>query len=213
MIHRLWARRLTTILPELCKAAKANREVYNFWAKKQRARVNDPKKRDILAPLEPPHPWGVKRPCLEYAYLEQFNRDNVDVVNTKNNPIVAFDETGIQLKDGTHHDFDVICIATGFDITKGGMTATGLRNINGKTLDEEWKKAAVTYLGTTVPGYPNTFHLYGPRGPTLLSNGPTSVEVQGRWITHTIKQIERQGIKYINPQTRQARSGRRRSTN
>lgn len=25
------------------------------------------------------------------------------------------------------------------------------------------------------------FHLYGPHGPTLLSNGPTSVEVQGRW--------------------------------
>lgn len=43
------------------------------------------------------------------------------------------------------------------------------------------------------------FHLYGPHGPTLLSNGPTSVEVQGRWIVDAIKQIERQGLKYINP--------------
>jgi len=43
------------------------------------------------------------------------------------------------------------------------------------------------------------FHLYGPHGPTLLSNGPTSVEVQGRWITDVIKQCERDGIKYINP--------------
>lgn len=43
------------------------------------------------------------------------------------------------------------------------------------------------------------FHLYGPQGPTLLSNGPTSVEIQGRWIADTIKQIERDGIKYINP--------------
>jgi len=142
---------------------------------------------------------GVKRPCLEYRYLEQFNRDNVDVVNIKNNPIVGFDETGIKLQDGTHYDFDIICIATGFDVVTGGMTAMGLHNINGKTLDEEWKKSAVTYLGTTVPGYPNMFHLYGPQGPTLLSNGPTSVEVQGRWITDAIKQIERQGIKYINP--------------
>jgi hypothetical protein len=43
------------------------------------------------------------------------------------------------------------------------------------------------------------FHLYGPHGPTLLSNGPTSVEVQGRWIVDAIKQIDRQNLKYINP--------------
>ena len=178
---------------------KANREVYNFWAKKQRARIGDPAKRDILTPLEPPHPWGVKRPCLEYAYFEQFNRENVDVIDIKNNPIVKFDKTGIQLEDGTHYDFDIIVIATGFDVVTGGMTAMGLHDINGNTLDQQWKKSAVTYLGTTVPGYPNMFHLYGPHGPTLLSNGPTSVEVQGRWITDTIKQCEKQGIKYINP--------------
>ncbi|KAK4544133.1 hypothetical protein LTR36_004631 [Oleoguttula mirabilis] len=178
---------------------KANRAVYDFWAKKQRARVNDPAKRDVLVPLEPPHPWGVKRPCLEYSYLEQFNRENVDIVNIKANPIVSFDETGIMLEDGTHHEFDIICIATGFDVVTGGMTAMGLHNINGETLKDQWKDAAQTYLGTTVAGYPNMFHLYGPHGPTLLSNGPTSVEVQGRWITDVIKQCERDGIKYINP--------------
>jgi len=75
----------------------------------------------------------------------------------------------------------------------------GLRNINGTYLRDEWKKAAYTYLGTTISGYPNMFHLYGPHGPTLLSNGPTSVEVQGRWIVDAIKQIDRQGLKYINP--------------
>ncbi|EXJ88906.1 hypothetical protein A1O3_01970 [Capronia epimyces CBS 606.96] len=43
------------------------------------------------------------------------------------------------------------------------------------------------------------FHLYGPHGPTLLSNGPSSVDVQGRWIVDAIKQIDRQGLEYINP--------------
>jgi hypothetical protein len=79
------------------------------------------------------------------------------------------------------------------------MTAMGLRSINGEYLADQWKKAAYTYLGTTISGYPNMFHLYGPHGPTLLSNGPTSVEVQGRWIVDAIKQVERQGLKYINP--------------
>lgn len=40
---------------------KANREAYNFWAKKQRQRIKDPKKRDLLCPLEPPHPFGVSK--------------------------------------------------------------------------------------------------------------------------------------------------------
>ncbi|USW55086.1 Putative FAD/NAD(P)-binding domain, FAD/NAD(P)-binding domain superfamily [Septoria linicola] len=179
--------------------AKANRAVYDFWQKKQAARIKDPRKRDILVPKEPPHPWGVKRPCLEHSYFEQFNRPNVDVIDIKNNPIVRFDEKGFFLQDGTHYDFDVICIATGFDITTGGMTAMGLTSINGEKLKDQWKKAAYTYLGTTIAGYPNMFHLYGPQGPTLLSNGPTSIEVQGRWITDVIKQCEREGIKYINP--------------
>ena len=38
---------------------KANREAYNFWAKKQRQRVKNPKKRDVLCPLEPPHAFGI----------------------------------------------------------------------------------------------------------------------------------------------------------
>lgn len=94
--------------------AEANKESYRFWAKKTRDRVGDPRKRDLLAPLEMPHFFGVKRPCLEYNYYEQFNRPSVDLVDTSNNAIKAFDETGIFLQDGTHHEFDVIAVATGF---------------------------------------------------------------------------------------------------
>lgn len=178
---------------------KANRAAYDFWARNVRPRIGDPKKRDLLAPLEPPHPFGVKRPCLEQNYYEQFNRENVDVFDIKANPIVEFQPKGILTADGTLHEFDVIAVATGFDITTGGMTHMGLKSIHGTTLQDEWKAAANTYLGTTVSGYPNMFHLYGPHGPTLLSNGPSTVEVQGRWIVDTIKKIEREGLKYIDP--------------
>ena len=79
------------------------------------------------------------------------------------------------------------------------MTQLGLKSINGAELEKEWISGAKTYLGTTVSGYPNMFHIYGPHGPTLLSNGPTSVAVQGRWIADAIAKIEANGIKYINP--------------
>lgn len=79
------------------------------------------------------------------------------------------------------------------------MTNMGLKSIHGTYLKDEWKAAANTYLGTTISGYPNLFHLYGPHGPTLLSNGPSSVEIQVRWIRDAIRLINRQGLKYINP--------------
>ncbi|KAH8714588.1 hypothetical protein BGZ61DRAFT_476648 [Ilyonectria robusta] len=181
--------------------AKANEESYNFWAKKTRERIGDPKARDLLAPLKMPHYFGIKRPCLEYDYYEQFNRPSVDVVDIKNNAIKEFTETGITLEDGTHHEFDVIAVATGFDIVTGVMTQLGLKSINNTSLQEEWIPGAKTYLGTTVSGYPNMFHIYGPHGPTLLSNGPTTVEVQGRWISDCIEKMSSNGIRYLNPKS------------
>lgn len=188
---------------------KANREVYDFWAKKIRDRIEDPQQRELLAPLDPPHPFGVKRPCLENGYFEQFNRPNVEVVDVKSNPIIGFTENGIQLQDGTIHEVDVVCVATGFDIATGGMTNMGLHSIHGTTLKEEWEAAAYTYLGMTISGYPNMFHLYGPHGPTLFSNGPTAIEVQGRWIMDAIKKIQQHGVKYINPTSQASKEWKR----
>lgn len=158
-------------------SAEANTEAYNFWAKTVRSRIGDPRKRDLLAPLKMPHYFGIKRPCLEQNYYEQFNRENVDVIDISKNGIKEFDETGITLEDGTHYEFDVIAIATGFvsgdgpspqcffltvccqDITTGGMTQMGLKSIESTELESEWKAAANTYLGLTVSGYPNMFHM------------------------------------------------------
>lgn len=207
---------------DLLKNREANTEAYKFWAKKVRARIGDPSKRDILAPLEMPHYFGIKRPCLEQNYYEQFNRETVDIIDVRKNPIKEFDENGVILEDGTNFDLDFIAVATGFvcqpclwpplfipdiantislsaqDITTGGMTQMGLKSVNSTELASEWQMAANTYLGTTVSGYPNMFHMYGPHGPTLLSNGPSTVEVQGRWIADTITKIQRNGIKYVN---------------
>ncbi|KAI0195037.1 hypothetical protein F4808DRAFT_440826 [Astrocystis sublimbata] len=180
-------------------SAGANTETYNFWAKKTRDRIGDPRKRDLLAPLEMPHYFGIKRPCLEINYYEQFNRPHVDIVDIHDNAIKEFDETGIILEDGTHYEFDVIAVATGFDVVTGAITQLGLESVHGTKLEEDWKKGADTYLGTTIGGYPNLFHLYGTHGPTLLSNGPSSIEAQGRWIADCITKMERNDIKYINP--------------
>ena len=105
---------------------EANRLVYNFWARQTRARIGDARKRDLLAPLEMPHFFGIKRPCLEHSYFEQFNRESVDIIDVKANPIKEFTETGLVLEDGTRHELDIVAIATGFDSVTGGMSSTPL---------------------------------------------------------------------------------------
>ncbi|KAJ5158180.1 uncharacterized protein N7500_007831 [Penicillium coprophilum] len=179
---------------------KANREVYNFWRKKQSSRVTNPIKRAVLFPEEPPHPFGVKRPCLEQNFYEIIDLDHVELVDvTEDGTIVEFTEKGLRTKD-REYEFDVIALATGFDANTGGLTNMGLESIHGTKLKDEWKDGVHTYLGTTISGYPNMFQIYGPQGPTLLCNGPTAVEVQVRWVRDVIKQIGQQGIKYIDAQ-------------
>ncbi|OJJ85300.1 uncharacterized protein ASPGLDRAFT_57452, partial [Aspergillus glaucus CBS 516.65] len=62
-----------------CK--EANRAVYDFWHTKQSTRVTDPKKRALLSPEEPPHPFRVKRPCLEQNYYEVLDLPHVELVD------------------------------------------------------------------------------------------------------------------------------------
>ena len=44
---------------------ESNRYVYDRLTARTRSRMTNPVKRDILAPLEPPHPFASKRPSLE----------------------------------------------------------------------------------------------------------------------------------------------------
>ncbi|KAE8355484.1 hypothetical protein BDV28DRAFT_162908 [Aspergillus coremiiformis] len=179
----------------------ANRVAYDFWAQKTRQRIVDARKRDLLAPRQPFHPIAAKRASLEQDYFEQFNRPNVDIVNLRDVHITEVRPTGIATSDGLFYSVDAIAIATGFDAVTGSITNMGLRNTDGKSLAEEWKDGVHTYLGMASHGYPNMFWVYGTHGPAGLSNGPTSIEIQGRWIVEMIQKIDRSGLSYVEPTT------------
>lgn len=132
----------------------ANREAYNFWAKKTRARITDPEKRDVLAPLEPPHAFGTKRPSLEQNYYELLDRPENHVIDVKKTPIERFTGKGIITSDGKLHEFDVVALATGFDAVTGGMKDMGLKDVDGVELKDTWKAGTTTYLGMALSGFP-----------------------------------------------------------
>ena len=164
---------------------KANDEAYRFWAKKTRARISDPEKREILAPLKAPHAFGTKRPSLEQNYYEMLDRPENKVVDVNKTPIKEFTEKGIVTEDGKLHEFDVIALATGFDSVTGGMKNMGLKDVDGVELADKWKEGTYSYLGMSLSGFPNCFFrklfictLLGEQMLTIFSlrrSGPDSI--------------------------------------
>ena len=177
---------------------ESNDQAWKFWLKKTQERIKDPKKRALLAPSEPPHAWGTKRPSLEQCYYEVLDDPKNNVVDISKNPVKEVKENGILTEDGEFHEFDVIALATGFDSVTGGMKSMGLKDINGTPLLDKWKDGTYTYLGMTMSDYPNFFFLYGAQGPTAFSNGPSCVELQGDWIVDAIKKMRDENITYLN---------------
>jgi cation diffusion facilitator CzcD-associated flavoprotein CzcO len=92
----------------------ANLTAYEFWRDKVRARIEDPAVAEKLAPTEPPHPFGVKRPSLEQWYYDIFNDDHVSLVDIKRSPIERITPSGVKTRDG-EYELDVLVMATGFD--------------------------------------------------------------------------------------------------
>jgi cation diffusion facilitator CzcD-associated flavoprotein CzcO len=177
---------------------EANREAYNFWRDKTRAKINDAKVADILAPLEQPHAFGCKRISLENGYFEIYNQPNVALVNVGKDgtPIQEITANGIRTTD-KEHEFDFIVSATGYDAITGGLTQIDIRGPSGESLSDHWKDGAKTYLGLGVSGFPNMFFTYGPQAPTALCNGPTCAELQGNWILQLMQKMDEKSLKKI----------------
>jgi cation diffusion facilitator CzcD-associated flavoprotein CzcO len=178
---------------------EGNRAAYDYWAKRTRERIHDPVKRDLLAPLEPPHPFGTKRPSLEQDYYEQFNKPNVHLVNTKAHPIVQLTRQGIMTDDGKVYEVDIIALATGFDATTGGLAKMGIQDVNGVKLSERWRDGVLTFQGLMVPGFPNMFLPYSVHAPSPFSNGPVGIEFQADFIRDIVKKMKGEKIKSIDP--------------
>ncbi|OLN86761.1 Baeyer-Villiger monooxygenase 4 [Colletotrichum chlorophyti] len=178
---------------------KASRMIYNFWARKTRARIGDPQKRAILAPAEPPFPIATKRSSLEQDYYECLDQDNVEVVSVKKTGIRGFTSTGIVTEDGKSREHDVVVLATGYDNLTGSLTSMGLRGRDGIDLKEKWKDGVWTYLGLMTGGCPNMFMIYGPQAPTALTNAPTFIELQVEFIAEFMAKLRKENVCLVEP--------------
>ncbi|KAJ5154382.1 uncharacterized protein N7500_009821 [Penicillium coprophilum] len=176
---------------------EANDELYMFWSKLTRAKIRDPIKQDILVPQILPYPIGVKRPSFVDKYYESFNTSNVDVVDVSKE-VAKITRKGIQ-SGSTEREFDVIICATGFEPFGTSITRLNITGKHGLNLKDVWKTRIISYLGMTVPAFPNMFYLVGPQGPTVKVNVPTTVECQAQWILSILKSLRESHAEYCEP--------------
>ncbi|SDH71483.1 MULTISPECIES: flavin-containing monooxygenase [Bradyrhizobium] len=167
---------------------QSNRAAYDFWRDKTRARIKDPAIAEILAPTEPIHPYGAKRPSLEQNFFDIFNQSNVSLVDLRNTPIEKVTRSGIKTTAG-EYGLDVLVLATGFDAVTGGLTSIDIWGTDGRTLKQKWADGVRAHLGMASAGYPNLLFVYGPHSPNAFANGPTAAELQGEWVAKMLDHV------------------------
>lgn len=181
---------------DLLTNADANRVVLDFLGEKIRGIVRDP---DTAEKLTPKTFFLTKRPPIEHGYYEAFNRDNVSLIDIRENPIDSLVPNGIKLLNGDVLDVDVVLLATGFDALTGGLTDIDIRGVGGESLADHFRERYDSYLGISVSGYPNMFIAYsGPQSPAVLSNGPTLIEEHGEWIVNALTWLRERQIARVD---------------
>ena len=114
-------------------------------------------------------------------YYETFNRDNVEAIDVKAEPITRFTEKGVMVGD-REIELDAIICASGFDALTGALTAIDIRGEQGQTIKDEWSDNCDTYLGFGIAGFPNLLMIGGPGSPSVLVNVLIANDYQVEWI-------------------------------
>ncbi|WP_277962534.1 flavin-containing monooxygenase [Pseudomonas sp. RIT-To-2] len=131
------------------------RQQISAWMEPQIA--DRPDLRDVVIPDSP---VGGKRIIRDNGtWIATLKRDNVSMIRK---PIEAITPKGICSVDGTEHEVDLIVYGTGFQASRFLMPIR-ITGRDGLDLHTVWKgDDARAYLGTSVPGFPNMFCMYGP---------------------------------------------------
>jgi len=179
---------------DLLTHAKANATAAEFFRTKIRATVRDAAVAEALVPTD--YPLGTKRICVDTGYYDTFNRDNVTLVDVRNDPIAAITARGVRTQ-AIEYACDSIVFATGFDAMTGALLTIDIRGLAGRTLRQSWADGPRTYLGIAIAGFPNLFTITGPGSPSVLSNMIVSIEQHVDWIVACLAHLRARNLDAI----------------
>ncbi|OQU97223.1 hypothetical protein CLAIMM_03188 isoform 1 [Cladophialophora immunda] len=134
--------------------------------------------------IVPDFPLGCKRRIFDPDYLDALNLPNVQLLN---HGIQEITETGIVSSGGVQDDFDIIVLATGFQVAQF-LTPMEIVGAHGQTLSRQWNESrgAQAYLGTYVHNFPNLAILFGPNTFPANNSALFALETQ---VNYAIKSL------------------------
>lgn len=108
----------------------------------------------------PTFPLGCKRRIFDPGYLDALQLRNVELLPEGIREITP---TGIVSTSGITDEFDIIVLATGFQVSEF-LVPMDIRGADGRSLHQQWRESrgAQAYLGTYVHNFPNLAILFGP---------------------------------------------------
>jgi 4-hydroxyacetophenone monooxygenase len=142
---------------------------------------------ELAVKVTPDFPFGGKRPVRDPGgdgpggYYWALKQDHVQLETSSLARVVP---EGIVTADGTLHELDVIIWATG--MTLDFLSPVEIIGRNGLTLREAWEDYLHprTYLGGTIPGFPNFFMNDGPH--TGVANGGAGHNFMVETVNHFV---------------------------
>jgi cation diffusion facilitator CzcD-associated flavoprotein CzcO len=180
---------------DIAISEEANQSLADFVRAKIREIVHDSATAEKLLP---DYFVITKRPILEDGYFETFNRDNVSLIDLREDPIERFTRTSVVTRTG-EQPIDMLVLATGFDAISGSMLRLNPKGRGGLSLKEKWKDRFHNYLGLTIGGFPNLFMIHGPGSPGVFYNMPLGAERQMDWIGSCLRHLRKQELGAIEP--------------
>ncbi|MDC1194652.1 NAD(P)/FAD-dependent oxidoreductase [Pseudomonadota bacterium] len=179
---------------DLVTNIEANKTASEFIKGKIRKTVSNKKFANILSDID--HPYAGKRPPIDSNYFEAFNRDNINLIDLRSDPILQIKQKGIQTKEN-YFDLDIIVFATGYDAMTGPLLNMNIAGKQNLKLDDYWKEGPKSFLGLQIPGFPNLFTITGPGSPSVLTNMPMAIEQHVEWIRDCISYVNEKNYSRI----------------
>ena len=156
-------------------------------------------RQDLLQKCVPDYPPYGKRMLLDNGWFETLLKPNVELVTAG---IDHLDSKAIVGADGARREFDVVVLATGFQV--GKMAARlNITGRDGMRLKDEWADDNPSaYLGVSISGFPNLFCMMGPG--TGLGHGGSAMfqaEVQARYVAECVTGMLNSGDRSMEVKT------------
>lgn len=152
--------------------------------------IKDPEMRKAVTPK---HTLGCKRPMFSNNWYDALVKPNVSVLFQGLSHIT---ENGVVGEDGKEIKVDTIIFGTGYAVAEPAIYSI-IKDADGRSLSETWKRQPRAYMGMSIHGFPNMFMMLGPNSQNTVGSVMWTAEQQSVYISKTIKLMQERGLDRI----------------